>query len=506
MAEELRLVSPEPAGRPSPTLRDLAAVLFRQRQAALAVFAIGFLAVMTYGLLAPSYKSEMKILLRRNRVDPVVTPTPSQAEFERLAITEEEVNSEVELLQDDEILRTVAENTGLSSTGHSWLCRLGGSSPEKRRACAVRSLSRHLTVEPVRKTALIDVSYHSADPEEAAKILRSLANAYLDRHYRVHRSAGEFNFFDQQLTQSQAALQAAEMRLMNFTHDEGVISSSQERDLLLQRLSDVDSERRNTEISLATNSERIRVLQAKLVSLPERELTVVRNSDNPQLMERLKGRLLELELKRTELLTQFEPTYRTVQQVDEEIAQAKAAIAVEDAAPIRDQTSALEPNHEWAKSELLRAQVEQATLEARARAEATLQRSYSNAAHELGDHAIEQERLINELKAAEARYLLYANKREEARIGDALDRGGILNVMLAEQPTVPALPRFSVLSLFLISLGSAGTLSIGLAFVRDFLNPSFRTPDEVLAFLDAPVLASLPHRIESDREFAESFR
>jgi hypothetical protein len=31
-----------------------------------------------------------------------------------------------------------------------------------------------------------------------------------------------------------------------------------------------------------------------------------------------------------------------------------------------------------------------------------------------------------------------------------------------------------------------------LAFTSDFLDPSFRTPDEVAGFLESPALASLP--------------
>jgi len=39
-----------------------------------------------------------------------------------------------------------------------------------------------------------------------------------------------------------------------------------------------------------------------------------------------------------------------------------------------------------------------------------------------------------------------------------------------------------------------GGVSTGLAFGADSLNPSFRTPDEVVAYLGAPVLASLPQK------------
>ena len=83
-------------------------------------------------------------------------------------------------------------------------------------------------------------------------------------------------------------------------------------------------------------------------------------------------------------------------------------------------------------------------------------------------------------------------KEEEARINDALDRGGILNVAIAEPPTVPALPARSFWLYGLLSVFLAGTGSVGLAFTSDFLDPSFRTPDEVAAFLESPVLASLP--------------
>ena len=135
-------------------------------------------------------------------------------------------------------------------------------------------------------------------------------------------------------------------------------------------------------------------------------------------------------------------------------------------------------------------------MTAHAAAENTLLAHYREAASQLGDRAIEQEQLISDLKATEEKYLLYLNKREEARIGDALDQGGILNVTIAEQPAVPALPELSALGFGLIGLAGAGALSVTAAFVADYLNPGFRTPDEIVAYLGSPVLASLPRRNE----------
>jgi uncharacterized protein involved in exopolysaccharide biosynthesis len=106
--------------------------------------------------------------------------------------------------------------------------------------------------------------------------------------------------------------------------------------------------------------------------------------------------------------------------------------------------------------------------------------------------AIEQEQLLRSLKGAEEKYLLYVNKREEARIGDALDQGGILNVTVAEEPRTPALPIWSLWMFGAVGLLAGGTVSTGLAFTTDYLATGFRTPEEVFAYLDSPVLASLP--------------
>jgi uncharacterized protein involved in exopolysaccharide biosynthesis len=143
---------------------------------------------------------------------------------------------------------------------------------------------------------------------------------------------------------------------------------------------------------------------------------------------------------------------------------------------------------------LLKAQVELSALHARESTAAAQVANSRTEAQRLGGDAIKQEELLRNLKAAEEKYLLYAGKREESRIGDALDVGGILNVAIAEQPTAPVLPSRSEWSFALWGFVLAGTFSTGLAFTIDFLDPAFRTADEVVIYLGTPVLASLPSR------------
>ena len=82
-------------------------------------------------------------------------------------------------------------------------------------------------------------------------------------------------------------------------------------------------------------------------------------------------------------------------------------------------------------------------------------------------------------------------------MADALDLRGIVNVAIAEQPVAPALPVWSVWTVLLVGMVAAGSAGTGAAFAADYLDPAFRTPDDVLAYLEVAVLASLPREVRS---------
>jgi polysaccharide biosynthesis transport protein len=257
-------------------------------------------------------------------------------------------------------------------------------------------------------------------------------------------------------------------------------------------LSDVDASDRQTRIDLAETQRRVAELQSLLAQLPERATTQVRTADNPELLRALKSNLLDLQEKRTQLLTKFEPTHRLVQEVDQQIAQAQAAIAAESSTPVRDETTDKNTHYEWAKSELEQAQVQLKALQAREAATNIQEAGYREMAKDLGDAAVTQDDLASSEKAALDNYLLYVKKQEEARMNDALDERGIVNAAIAEQPVAPALPHWSAWMIVVIGFVAAGATGTGAAFAADYLDPAFRNPDDVLAYLNAPVLASLP--------------
>jgi uncharacterized protein involved in exopolysaccharide biosynthesis len=469
------------------TPRDLAATLFRKPQLMIGSFAVVLLATMAFAVLSARYESHFKVLLRRGRFDPVASAQPASAmDVSRPAISEEELNSEVELLRDEDLLKQVVTMAGL----------IPSDSPAENRQSeiehAARQLSRHLDVEALKKSNLIQVSYKDTNPQRGARIMTALSTAYMNKHTNLQRPSGEIQFFDRQTEESAKRLHHSEAEIVNFTRARGVVSAAMERDIALQRLGDADAVNRQIDQDRVETEHSIASLKEQIKAFPSRSVTLKRWADNPDLLEKLKTHLLELQLKRTELLTRFQPSYRPVLEIDQQIEQAKSSIAAEALTPVRDETTDKDPNYEWARLELEKAEVHLQGLRARENDATAQVASLRTTAQQMQASSIDQQDLIRTAKADEDAYLLYLRKREEARIGDALDGQRILNVAIVEPPGAPALPNHSVAFYFVLAFGLSTMFAVGVAFTAEYFDSTVRTPGEAQRLLEVPVLAWLP--------------
>ncbi len=467
----------------SPTVRDFMTVVFRHRRL-IAVSFITILAAVVLGtwLLPKQYEAQVKILVKRERADPIMTPDRSSQSVLLRDITPEDMNSEVELIKSRDLLENVVVACGLHATEDESApappadpkTSSGGEQKgqDLRLARAVARLERALAVEVLAKSKLIEVRYEARDPRLAARVLQTLTALYLEKHVAVHRPAGAFDFLQQQTDQYKKGLAEAEKQLAEFSQKKDLVSIDIEKDIVLRKLSDFETQLRDTQTSVTATEQRIKSLEAQAAARPQRVVTQVRTTENPALAQQLRGTLLTLELKRTELLTKYEPGYRSVQEVDSQIAQAKEALAQAEKDVQRDEVTDLDTTRQWLDSELARARAELVTLRARSAEIAKVVDAYRASARQIGRTEIEHGDLVREAKTAEENYLLYLRKQEEARISDELDRKRIVNVAIAEAATVPALPSRPRWDLNLIlGLILAVRASLGLAFMVDYMDP-----------------------------------
>ena len=272
----------------------------------------------------------------------------------------------------------------------------------------------------------------------------------------------------------------------------GVVAVQEEKETALKQLMEFEANLQRTRVDVAEARERIRALDAQAAVTPSRVTTEVREASS-DLLEQQRATLLTLELKRLGLLQVFQPGYPPVQEVEKQIALTRAAITAAETSPILEKTTARDATHEWLTTELARSRSLLPSLEARAEATVRSIRAFQEKARRLDTVQIIQDNLIRDAKLAEQSYLIYARKQEEARISNELDVQRIVNVAITEPATVPFVPAGPGKKvILLLALMLAGMGSIMLAFVVDYVDPSFRTPDEVQAFLGVPVLAALP--------------
>jgi uncharacterized protein involved in exopolysaccharide biosynthesis len=498
-------IQPKPEPELALTLRDYVAPIFRKRRLVTIAFLCIFLGAILAALLLPrKYEAEMKILVNRERVDPVVTSNPELQPVPTIVpvVSEEDLNSEVELLKSRDLLEKVVLACGLSKdrpTGVSVLLeRLSNalhqapSTRETRVARAVQDLQERLVVDPMKKTTLIRVTYASRDPELAAQVLQTLATLYQEKHAAVHRPPGTFRFFNQQADHYREELASTETALTEFDTRENVIDPVTQKQLLLQELSQFEAGYQQAQANAYQASRRAAALRDQKSATPERQTTQVTKLDNPQLLSVLEGTLLTLELKRSELVGKYKPDYFPVQQVDAQIADARKAIATAQASPAQQITTDRVPAQDWMTTEIARAESDRDALNAQAAATEKVLARYRVAARELDAKGVQQADLARDVKTAEDNYLLYVRRREEARISDALDSKRIVNISIAEAATIPALPTMHLAWIFLGGFFLAGTVSLGAGYAVDRFDTSFRTPDDLIRYLDVKVLASIP--------------
>jgi uncharacterized protein involved in exopolysaccharide biosynthesis len=443
----------------------------------------------------PDYESAMKILVSRERLDPLIAADQIPASAPR-DISEEELNSEVELIKNDDVLRKVVQTTGIYKIKPALGLNLFGirfaPSEEIRTAKAVRQLTSALTITLPKKSNIITISYRSKDGKLSAAVLSAVSKFYLEKHMAVHRPRGQFQFFEDQVERSRRKLSEVQAKLTESARKSEIFVGPMELDLAVQKLADQRLALQQTHTAIGETEKRIAALESQLSSTPARMTTAVRTADNPELMVQLKATLLQLELKRTDLLEKFQPTHRNVQEVEQQIAQAQAAIRAAESAPVTDRTTDSDPTYQWMRSELAKAHTELISLHSRAASIAQYTAQYTERARTLSEGNREQEQWLSTVKALEDSYALYLRKREEARISDVLDQNQILNVSMAQLPSLPVLPTHAPMGIAIGAIFFALVLSAGTGFVSEYLDNSFRTPDEVQRYLDIPVIAALP--------------
>ena len=202
--------------------------------------------------------------------------------------------------------------------------------------------------------------------------------------------------------------------------------------------------------------------------MPERVPTQRRNVPNQYSVERLHTMLVELNNKRTELLTKFNNDDRLVVELDQQIADTTAAMERAEGFSANEESTDVNPAWQALVSERMKARLALSGLESKTEELRRELAQRQKAALDFTEAGPEYDAAVRRVTEARANHELYAKREEEARIAEVLDRQRISNVVLAQAPVVSYVPAKPNKRLGVVAGAiAAGVIALGLAFLRE---------------------------------------
>jgi uncharacterized protein involved in exopolysaccharide biosynthesis len=448
----------------SPDLALWLALLRRQWFVVSAAFALVVVGTVVAAAWYPwKYESVAKFLVRNARQDLVVNPNDKSSGVYKEDVSEETINSEIELIRSRDILARVVRESNMEGTD---------ANPRVALERAIAQLGGSLEVAGMRKTNLIRVAYRSRDPEQAAMVVRNLADAYLSMHLSVHSSPGTYVFFKEQSTHWRAELEQAEKELTALAGSQHLIAPEEQRKAALESGSATEDQLTEIEAQIREQTTRELAAERALTSTEERVITQRRKLPNQASVERLHTMVAELRNKRTELLTKFNADDRLVQEVDAQLQDTQAALRDATVLSATEEATDINPAWQRLQAERMGASLQLAGLRSKAERLRMQVGAFRSRAVTLAQATPQYETLLRRAADARDQYALYLRRTEEARLADALDRQKISNVVLAEAP-VPALMSSRPRLAFVLLVGVIGgaMCAFAAAVASEWLGP-----------------------------------
>ncbi len=441
----------------------------------------------------------MQVVVEQDRSDPAITAAQVANISTSKAITMDQVASEVTLLQGTDMLSEVVNTCGLVKDEWSpmdiFLPWDKAQRMAAKRELEARSLAKKIKVEAATTSDVIDVKYgRMGEPEKPACVLQTLGRLYLAKHLLLERPAGSYDFFEQETEKYRQALANSEKRLTEFSQTEKVAAPDMLRTDMAQQLATSEASLYQAQQVIAADQKRIDNVKAQIAATPARSSTTEVSNASNILMQNLQTDLLAAQVKRSQLTLKYDASYPLVNEVDEEIAETKEAIAKAEAAKYVNRTTDRDPTYEYLRQDQAKTEADLASQRATAAALVGSVHGIQMEMVKLDQQAVTQAGLLREAKADEGNYLLYLGKREQERTSDALDQKRIANVAIAVPAVTPVLPKYSPLLVMLLGLIAGFIFAIGAVYIMEYIDPSFRTPQEVSETLSIPVLATMPRR------------
>jgi capsular exopolysaccharide synthesis family protein len=325
-----------------------------------------------------------------------------------------------------------------------------------------------LSVKRVANSRLMDVSFESTNPLLAAQVVNAHIKNFIEQNFqsRYEATSRASTWLTDQLSELKIRVQKSEDARITYERQNQIWSlDGDKQNVATQRLADLNKQLTDAQ------SERMRKQSLFEYAKAGDVDSVPQIRDNPAVQDLLHKRT-EVYSQYSDALNQYGPNFPKVQRFQSQLKELDVAVDKEKKAAM----SRLESDYREARQreQLLTQALEQQKAEV----------------NQMSERMVQYSILKREAEANKALYDGLLTKLKEAGISAGLRSSNIRVVdpaMIPTYPTRPAKSRNIALS-FLVGLVGG----IGLALLREYMDNTIKSPDDIETLARLPSLAVVP--------------
>lgn len=341
-----------------------------------------------------------------------------------------------------------------------------------------QSFLQRLSVSPMGKSFLVNVSYDSEDPELAATIVNSLIKNFIEMNLesRIDSASHAKSFLDEEIASAKAKLKESEKKMLDFEREKGIVSTGSQS-LIDQKLTSL-----NQALSRATQ-ERIAEEAALGSSASARPRKVATAK-----IKALNTKLQQLRKEYQENLKIYKPAYPLMKDIQYKIQETQKEINAEINAEKAQQAI---PVTNSAKTKVTIARKKEAALKAELDA-------LKSKAISTRDNIIEYQELKHEVDTNRTLYENLRKRQKEIKVAGGADKNNLAVIDPAVAPFNKHSPNTKLNLIIGTLLGFFSSTLI--ALLLGHKDDRIKSVEDIAAISDLPILGIFPFTKELSRK------
>lgn len=485
-------------------LYEVIQVLYRGKWLIILVFILVVLATAIFTFMQdPIYESTAVVLIEKGKKGLGLTEA-----FDITGLSEQRnIKNEIEILKSRSLAEAVAKKliervyVNPQTKKDTILVILPskkelreGIKPFAKIETILERFNKDVKIESPRDADIIKITVRSKNPEEAALIANTFADAYYERNLMMSRNESRSvrKFLEEQLADKKKILDQAETQLETYMKSAGVVALDEESKKLIEQLSDLESKRGEAIVEISSAQKKLNAYLEQIKQIEPEFVKVATEALDPYI-KYLQEEIAKLEVTRDQIVAQNpkvgskEVLDKSLREIDEQLASLRKKLQEKISEFLKTGfassgtpgTQTYDPTGfvKELKQKILLTEIELTAYEAKKKELERLINQLNQKFETIPSKIIDYARLERARMSSEKLYLLIEEKYQEAMIAEQSQFGYVQIIDYATPGIKPVSPKvhLNLILSVLIGLG----LGVMIVFVKEYFDRTIKTPEQI---------------------------